>query len=85
MRPYVLRSLVGLSAGGVAGALSGALVLILLVGPAEYVRSLVDKRPGLIAEAWFFTLTTTLVFAFWGAAVGALSGLVAGLLTASRK
>jgi len=80
---------VGLFAGGAAGALLGAVIPILLVGPGEYVRSLGDNRPaGIVSGSGTesgFTLMVTFVFAFWGAVVGGPFGLIAGLFTARRK
>ena len=80
---YILRALVGLLGGVVVGALLGALVLILLMGPGNYMHSLNDNRPaGIISGSETeasFTVAVTFLFAFWGAVVGGPLGFIAGL------
>ena len=86
---YVLRGLVGLLVGGIVGALLGALVLILLVGPGDYVHNLNDPKDrfGISGSPsdGSFTGAMTFVFAFWGAVVGGPLGFIAGLFTALGK
>ncbi|HVF42551.1 MAG TPA: hypothetical protein VM936_06055 [Pyrinomonadaceae bacterium] len=86
---YILRAFVGLFAGVVVGALLGALALILLVGPGDYVHNLNDPRDrfGISGSPsdGSFTGALTFVFAFWGAVVGGPLGFIAGLFTALGK
>jgi hypothetical protein len=85
---YVLKSLAGLFIGGVGGALLGAVVLILLVGPGDYARSVGSNRPaGIISGSGTesgFTLAITYVFAVWGAIIGGALGFSAGLFMAGK-
>lgn len=86
---YILRAFVGLFGGLVVGALLGALALILLVGPGNYVHNLNDPqdRFGISGSPSHgsFTGALTFVFAFYGAVVGGPLGFIAGLFTALGK
>jgi hypothetical protein len=88
-RGYILRSVVGFFAGGAGGALLGAAVFILLVGPREYTRGLGDDSlTGIISAGGThsdFTRAMTYAFACCGAVVGAPLGFIAGLFTTPRN
>jgi hypothetical protein len=86
---YILRAFVGLFAGAAVGALLGALALIVLVGPGQYVRNLSDPQDRFTISGspsdGSFTAAMTFVFAFWGAVAGGPLGFIAGLFTALGK